>query len=200
MAHGPVAGLLLAAGGGRRFGKPKALVTSGGEAWVTRGCRVLSEAGCAPLMVVLGAAADQAAPLVPSQAQVVVNADWETGMGSSLRAGLRQCLQLSPQVQAVVVMLVDLPGINADVVGKFVTPTDTTPTETTQTGASLSGVLRQATFQGVIGHPVLLGRNHWAAICEASGGDIGARSYLGKHGAVLVELGHLADGSDQDTP
>src|ERR671915_252345 len=52
-----VAGLLLAAGEGRRFGRPKALVEFDGERLVDRGVRTLREAGCGPIVVVMGAAA-----------------------------------------------------------------------------------------------------------------------------------------------
>lgn len=174
---------------------PKALVVSAGEAWVTRGCRVLSEAGCNSLVVVIGAGADQAAPLIPESAQVVVNTDWDRGMGASLRAGLQQCLLLPPQVQALVVMLVDLPGVTAAVIAHFVEQVYGSSTR-----LPLTQVLMQASFQGVIGHPVLLGREHWRAIANGVGGDSGAKAYLAQHGAELVELGQLADGADQDTP
>ena len=78
-----VAGLVLAAGAGRRFGGPKALVELDGERLVDRMVRVLRAGGCQPLVVVAGAV-----PLAVSGATVVDNPDWRTGMGSSLRSGL----------------------------------------------------------------------------------------------------------------
>ena len=78
-----VAGLVLAAGEGRRFGGPKAPVVIDGERLVDRAVRVLREGGCEPVYVVLGAWVGE----VPG-AIVVVNPDWAEGMGSSLRAGL----------------------------------------------------------------------------------------------------------------
>lgn len=174
---------------------PKALVVTADEAWVTRSCRVLLDAGCSSLVVVIGAAADQVAPLIPESAQIVVNTDWEQGMGGSLRAGLRHCLLLPPQVQALVVMLVDLPGVTSDVIAHLVGQVYQSATET-----PLAQMLVQASFEGVIGHPVLLGRAHWRAIANGLGGDSGAKDYLAEHGAQLVELGQLADGSDKDTP
>ncbi|MCG5440355.1 NTP transferase domain-containing protein, partial [Micromonospora foliorum] len=53
------AGLLLAAGAGRRFGRPKALVELDGEPLVRRAIRLLGDGGCAPVHVVLGAGADE---------------------------------------------------------------------------------------------------------------------------------------------
>ena len=79
-----VAGVLLAAGEGSRFGGPKAVAELDGERLVDRAVRVLRLGGCDPVVVVLGAAVVE----VPGADLVVVNPDWATGMGSSLRAGL----------------------------------------------------------------------------------------------------------------
>ncbi|WP_326569256.1 nucleotidyltransferase family protein [Amycolatopsis rhabdoformis] len=83
-----VAGLLLAAGAGRRFGGPKALVELDGEPLVRRALRTLTDAGCAPVRVVVGAAADEVRKLVPDPVQAIHAEGWEGGMGASLKAGL----------------------------------------------------------------------------------------------------------------
>ncbi|WP_188674073.1 nucleotidyltransferase family protein [Subtercola lobariae] len=99
LAHGPgeipVAGLLLAAGAGRRMGMPKALVRSDdGVAWVVRGARLLLASGCSPVVVVVGAhAAEVEAVLAASldadaRLRVVRALDWAEGMSASLRVGL----------------------------------------------------------------------------------------------------------------
>ncbi len=61
------------------------------------------------------------------------------------------------------------------------------------------GALAQATYDGAPGHPVLLGRAHWAGISVAVTGDIGARPYLIAQEADLVECGDLWSGTDRDT-
>jgi len=178
----PAAGLLLAAGAGRRMGGPKALVELGGEALVLRALRVLAEGGCDPLTVVLGAAAERVAPLVEGRARIVLAPDWAEGMGASLRAGL------SGDAQAVVVHLVDLPGVTASAVARLLE----------HAGPE---ALARAAYGGVPGHPVLLGRAHWAAVREAAHGDAGARSYLRDNPTVrLVECGDVASPEDVDTP
>jgi nicotine blue oxidoreductase len=90
-----VAGLLLAAGSGTRFGQPKALVELDGELLVTRAARLLADGGCAPVVVVLGAcAADvQGAVRLPS---VVVADDWETGMAPRSAPAWPPCRTASP--------------------------------------------------------------------------------------------------------
>jgi hypothetical protein len=99
------AGLLLAAGAGRRMGTPKALV----DDWLTRGIDVLAAAGCSPVVVVLGAALQQARALLHGQAVIVAAAaDWSAGLSASLRTGI---LTLPVDVPAAVVTLVDLPDV-----------------------------------------------------------------------------------------
>ena len=85
MTTGPkVAGVLLAAGAGRRLGRPKALVEVGGARLVDHGARVLAGGGADPVVVVTGAA-----PVTLPGVITAVNPDWPSGMGSSLAAGLR---------------------------------------------------------------------------------------------------------------
>lgn len=177
-------GILLAAGAGVRAGGPKALRRSDeGVPWLALGVTLLEAAGCSPVVVVLGAAADEARALVPAGAIVVVNADWQQGMASSLRAGLR-----SATGDAAMVSLVDLPELPAEVAHRVlgVEPVDRT-------------VLRRATYGGRPGHPVLIGADHWAAISDEVAGDHGARDYLSRQRAVEVECGDLSDGNDVDS-
>lgn len=181
-----IAGLLLAAGAGRRYGMPKALVEDGG--WLRRAVAALTDGGCDPVLVVLGAAADRAALLVPDTAGTVLAPDWAEGMGASLRAGLSALATAGPQVQAAVVHLVDLPDVDASVVGRL---------------AALAGpaVVARAVFDGRPGHPVLLGRQHWATVVASAAGDRGARDWLaGRSDLALVDCSDLASGVDVDRP
>jgi len=172
------AGLVLAAGEGRRFGGPKAPYVLEGERLVDRAVRVLAEAGCEPVVVVLGAWIGD----VPG-ADVVENPEWSEGMGSSLRAGLA-ALSERADVDRAVVALVDLPGLSAEAVARV-------------RGADAR--LAQASYAGVPGHPVLLGLEHWAGVSASAHGDRGARDYLREHPPLLVEVGDVAAPDDLDT-
>lgn len=184
---GRVAGLVLAAGAGRRYGTPKVLVPG----WLADRCAALAAGGCDPVVVVLGAAAEQARALVPDGVDVVVAPDWAQGMGASLRAGLGAVRALEPVPDAVLVALVDTPGLTPAVVARVRGAVGTrAPDE----------ALAQAAYAGRPGHPVVLGRAHWAGAAEAARGDRGARDYLRAHEVTTVECGDVGHGQDVDAP
>jgi len=177
-----VAGLLLAAGAGRRFGMPKALVRHRGGLFVEHAAAVLHEAGCAPVVIVLGASAGEvrATATLPGSS-LVDNPGWESGMGSSLRVGL-DSLSISDAI-AVVVLPVDTPGVTAAAVRRL---------------AALAAP--DASYDGAPGHPVLIGRTHWPGVRELATGDQGARAYLRRHGGTDVPCADVGTGTDVDRP
>jgi CTP:molybdopterin cytidylyltransferase MocA len=184
---GRPAGLLLAAGGGTRYGMPKALVSDEGGMWINRALTTLRDGGCAPLVVVIGAAAAEVRARADLGGAIIVeNTGWSDGMGSSLRAGLAA---LGPTAAAAaVVMLVDTPGITADAVR-------------TVAAHTAPGALALATYRDEDGHPVLLGRDHWPGVVELATGDTGARAYLRAHPGEVTRIpcDGMSDGDDVDT-
>ncbi|WP_329414990.1 nucleotidyltransferase family protein [Streptomyces sp. NBC_00704] len=185
-----VVGLLLAAGGGRRLGgRPKALLAYRGRPLVEHAVEVLRAAGCARVHVVLGAAADAVRERARLAGCVVVtNPEWEAGMGTSLRAGLGSLAGTG--ARAALVCLVDQPGIGPEAVARVLAA-----------GGDPSALV-SAAYDGVRGHPVLLGADHWAGVAAAATGDRGARAYLKEHAEAitLVECGDVARPFDIDTP
>ncbi|MFE2968321.1 NTP transferase domain-containing protein [Streptomyces sp. NPDC059340] len=184
-----VAGLLLAAGGGRRLGgRPKALLEHRGRPLVEYAVGVLRAAGCTRVHVVLGARADAVRERARLDGCVLVdNPEWEHGMGSSLRAGLGSLAGTG--ARAALVSLVDQPGIGARAVARVLAAY--------QDDTSLVS----AAYDGVRGHPVLFGAAHWAGVAASATGDRGARAYLKEHEAAitLVECGDVAEPYDIDT-
>ncbi|KXF52436.1 molybdopterin-guanine dinucleotide biosynthesis protein MobA [Rhodococcus sp. SC4] len=187
-----IGGVLLAAGAGSRMGMPKALVVGAdGEPWLARGVRVLSDAGCAPTVVVLGARADEAEDLLPGGVPVTVGIaeDWQSGLSASLRRGLEVAATFD-DVDAVVITLVDLPDLGVDAVRRVASAPP----------GDARSALRQAHYSGRPGHPVLIGRAHWLPLRRSLTGDSGARKYLGAHGAEAVDCSDLGSGRDVDSP
>lgn len=191
-----VAGLVLAAGAGRRIGGPKALLRGpDGVAFLDRAVGALLDAGCVTVSVVLGAAAEDARRLLADTGRaadpavrVVVADDWDEGMGASLRRGLRALAEERSAAGSALVTLVDLPDVGAEVVRRLLA------------AGSGPGVLARAAYGGRPGHPVLLGRDHWPGVAAAASGDRGARDYLAAHPPTTYECGDLATGRDVDRP
>jgi CTP:molybdopterin cytidylyltransferase MocA len=159
------AGVLLAAGSGSRFGRPKALVEFHGEPLVRRGVRLLRLAGCAPIVVVVGASATAvAAVLDDANVRVVRNPDWTSGMGGSLRVGLDAARRAG--APAAVIALVDQPLVAPAAVRDLV--------------AAWRGgaVIAVATYDGMQRTPVLFDAASWAAASASAVRDRGARSLL----------------------
>jgi len=182
-----VAAVVLAAGGGRRYGMPKALVEYEGSLLVERAVRT-ARAVCDPVLVVLGArAVDVWRQADLAGATVLANKDWETGMASSLRTGLDGLRGWPGRVDAALVLLVDMPGMTPEALRLLA-------------GHAAPHALAVATYDGVRGHPVLLGREHWAAVAETSTGDEGARRYLAAHDVAEVDCTGVADPTDLDVP
>jgi CTP:molybdopterin cytidylyltransferase MocA len=171
------------------MGTPKALVELDGDVLVRRALRVLADGGCAPLTVVLGAAAGDVRAALPPGVDAVVAEDWAEGMGASLRAGLAALAARDPVPAAVLVHLVDLPGVTAPAVARL------------RAATGGPDALARAAYAGRPAHPVVLGRAHWDGVRDAAVGDAGARAYLAGHPALtLVECGDVADPGDVDTP
>jgi CTP:molybdopterin cytidylyltransferase MocA len=193
--YGAVAGLVLAAGAGRRMGTPKALlVDTDGPRLVTT-VEALVEAGCDPVSVVLGAASEEAHALLGARPVRVVQAtDWAEGMGASLRSGLRALAadRTAAAAEAVLVTLVDLPDVGAPVMRRVL---DAWAAE----GARPDALVR-ATYAGRPGHPVLLGRDHWEPLVASLAGDTGAQPYLRSRKVHEVSCEDLATGRDVDRP
>jgi CTP:molybdopterin cytidylyltransferase MocA len=174
-----IAGLVLAAGAGTRFGRsPKLLAALDGRPLLEHAVRAqCAVASLERVVVVLGAAADTVAAAVDfGRAETVVCEEWAEGQAASLRCGLRALFR----ADSVLVTLGDEPLITPEVIARFVgEPAGT-----------------RATYDGRPGHPVVLGAAQIAAISRVTG-DRGARDLLA--GGPTIECGELSSGRDVDT-
>jgi len=182
--------VLLAAGQGSRFGRPKALVELDGQTLAERGIGMLRAGGADPVLIVIGAAQVDLAP--EYQVRTVGNDDWRTGMGSSLRAALHALADpdVGPDVGAAVVALADQPLVGAEAVSRLIAAY--------QAGAGVA----VAGYDGRPRNPVLLAREHWPEVIAMATGDQGARAFLRARPdlVTLVECGDTGRPDDIDTP
>jgi molybdenum cofactor cytidylyltransferase len=176
-----IAGLILAAGAGTRFGgQPKQLAELDGRPLLDHAiaaqCAVLE---LERVVVVLGAHAEEVrAGVELMRADAIVCADWETGQAASLRCGAAALA--SAGADRVIVTLGDAPRVSAEVISRFLSAPP---------GA-------RAVYDGRPGHPVVLGPEQ-LAVLSGLAGDRGARGLL--HGPE-IECGALCSGRDVDTP
>jgi CTP:molybdopterin cytidylyltransferase MocA len=182
--------VLLAAGQGSRFGRPKALVELDGQTLAERGIGMLRAGGADPVLIVTGAAQVRLSP--EYQVRTVGNDDWRTGMGSSLCAALRALAgpDAAADVGAAVVALADQPLVGAGAVSRLIAAY--------QAGASVA----VAAYDGRPRNPVLLAREHWPEVIAMATGDQGARAFLRARPdlVTLVECGDTGRPDDIDTP
>jgi CTP:molybdopterin cytidylyltransferase MocA len=180
-----VAGLVLAAGAGSRFGAAKQLARFRGRPLVERPLQAMAGAGLDGVFVVLGAEADRIAGEADlAGAEVVRCTGWADGQSASLRAGLRAADAAG--AGAVVVVLADQPLVEAAAIRRVVA-----------TWAGEPAV--QARYRGVPGHPTLLARALWPRL-SALEGDRGAGELLRGEAVTRVDCDGLGSADDADTP
>lgn len=165
-----VAAVILAAGGSRRLGRPKQLVVREGETLLHRTARLALEAGCAPVVLVLGAHEAECRKTVADlEVQVASNSTWEEGMGSSVRVG---AAALPAEAEAALLLVCDQLALDAHLLEAFLAEHRRDPNRTLA-----------AAYGGVLGVPALFPKARFPELL-ALAGDQGARALL-RRGDVL---------------
>jgi CTP:molybdopterin cytidylyltransferase MocA len=183
-----IAAVVLAAGSGSRFGKSaKQLAELDGIPLLEHALRAVQAVPAIDrIVVVLGARAEEIRAGVDfGAAEVVVCERWADGQAASLRCGI----EAVADADAAVLTLGDMPRITPEVIGAFAELA-------VEYGASARA---RAIYDGMPGHPVVLGREYFAQIAALEG-DVGAREVLKAIGAYPIECSHLCSAADVDTP
>jgi len=183
-----VAAILLAAGGSRRFGSPKQLHRVGGVSLVRRAAETARSAGCRPLVVVLGAAAEAIAPELDSGAcAIVVHDGWSEGMGASIRAGMARLREEAPDCPAALLLLADQPAVSEPLLRTLV--------ERFRLGPEPAAACR---YGGVLGPPAVFSASLFGELASLRG-DEGARSLLRSGRIAVAEIDFPEGAFDLDT-
>ncbi|TDZ90032.1 NTP transferase domain-containing protein [Mycobacteroides salmoniphilum] len=176
-----VAGAVLAAGAGTRYGIPKILAEEG--RWLGLAVAALDGGGCGEIYVTQGAAHAE----IPFPARGIDVPRWQGGASESVRSVL-ELLRARTDVAGVLIHLVDLPSVGPEVVRAVLHASE-----------HRRSALARATFAGRPGHPVYIGAEHFGPVLGALAGDRGAGPYLTARADVIeVPCDHLGDGADQD--
>ena len=170
-----IAAVILAAGASKRLGEPKQLVRLGDETLLERAVRVAREAGCSPVVVVLGAEYTQVLTSCSlGDVVTVINDGWQEGMGSSIRIGVYACQNVADGLRGVVVMACDQPAVTAPHVKRLMEGHE----------------LCASRYAGRNGVPAFFPREHFAALMSLDG-DTGARELLSGAGQIDLPYGEL---------
>jgi len=191
-----VAGVLLAAGGSRRLGSPKQLLKTNGVTLVERAARQLMDAGCSPVLVVLGSHAAEvrdAVSMLP--VECVENALWARGMGTSIALAVERLntVRFAP-VQSVLIITCDMPSVTLEHLTALMSTSDSSSVHYGMRVASAYPGPDGATVRGI---PAVLPRADWPSLALLDG-DQGARGLLRQRDTLTV---FLRNGNfDLDTP
>ena len=185
-AGGTVLGLVLAAGGSTRLGRPKQLAELDGRPLLGHVLAAVDGAPVDRVVVALGGAADLVLDRVDlGRAEPLVVEGWAAGMGHVLA---RTLAQAGGDWRAVVVLLGDQPLVPPAAVARVVAAW--------RAGA---GPVVTAAYGGRPGHPKLFDRRLLPDLLGLAG-DTGARDLVAAHPEWVhrVEVGDLGSDADVD--
>jgi molybdenum cofactor cytidylyltransferase len=185
-----VAAIVLAAGASRRLGQPKQLLLMDGETLLARVLRMANEAGAAPVFAVLGAYSERIGATLPAEiATSILNRNWETGLASSIHAGLLALEEHAPQASGVLILGCDQPRLTAEHLAALLRAFN----EQNQP------VIVASAYAGVLGIPAVFPRAVFAELL-ALNGDQGARRLLKQPTSPLISLPFVGGEVDIDVP
>jgi CTP:molybdopterin cytidylyltransferase MocA len=180
---GELVGIVLAAGGGSRFGGRKQLAPLGGRPMLEHVLETMSRARLDRVLVVLGSDEAEIRERVELHgAEPVSSPDWRQGQARSLSAGI----EAAGGAAAVLVALGDQPGLSYRAIDAVLAAR----------GGELDAV--RAVYGGVPGHPVLIERRLFGRLIGATG-DVGARAVISAARHLDLDCDGLGDPADVDT-
>jgi molybdenum cofactor cytidylyltransferase len=183
------AAVVLAAGGSSRMGRPKLLLRYRGRSLLRRTVDAALAAGCRPVIVVLGAAAERMEmELRGLKVEAVHNDEWRRGIGGTIARGIATLRSHGESVRAALLLACDQPMISEVVVGRLIEAFD----------GSRGGIVA-CEYSGTVGVPALFERSHFERLGGLSG-DRGAKSILLKKGERVVRVPWPEGAVDIDSP
>ena len=180
-----IGAIVLAAGGSSRLGSPKQLVTFRGETLIRRAAKAALDSVCDRVVVVVGSNASGMRCELEDLAVVVVeNENWQSGISSSIRAGL----ELLIDCQGVVIMLCDQPFVTADILNELVS-----------THQETSRAIVASTYGTTRGVPAFFSSELFEELTSLTA-DEGARRVIMAHPKKVATVTFPQGAIDVDTP
>ncbi|MBD2261171.1 nucleotidyltransferase family protein [Pseudanabaena sp. FACHB-2040] len=181
--------LILAAGASSRLGQPKQLLSYQGKPLIRQMAEVAISSGCHPIGIVLGAYGETIQPyLADLGIHIIYNKQWQTGMAGSLQCGLREILMLSPDLDAIVLMVCDQPFVSPRLIHQLISSYQ-----------ALNYPIVASKYAGILGVPALLHRSFFPDLFALQG-DMGARVIIQQHRSRSLSIPFAEGAIDLDTP
>ena len=165
-----VAIILLAGGGSARLGRPKQLLAYQGQTLLRYSLQVALDSYAQPIIAVLGADADKMQEEINNaRVQVAVNREWQEGMASSIRCGIKAINEISAKAEGVIIMVCDQPFVTAQLLNQLITAHQETGKPIVASG-----------YDNTFGPPVFFHHSLFNELLQLKG-DIGARGIIKQH-------------------
>jgi len=186
----PIGILLLAAGASHRMGRPKQLLKIGEETLIERAIKLTQAINHQQTIIVLGANAEKIKPSITPMEKlaVIINENWQRGMGTTVKAGIGFFLAQKQKYSAIIIMVCDQPYLTTEKLEELIAKHQ-------QSKAAIVAT----TYGGIKGVPVLFDKSIFPRLLQLNK-DEGARkiikNYKGKIATVAFPEGII----DLDTP
>jgi molybdenum cofactor cytidylyltransferase len=184
-----VAAVVLAAGGSTRFGKSKQLAAFRGETFVRHIVAATVEAGCAPVVVVVGADAAQITPeLNGLAASIAMHPQWSIGLGSSIGVGIQRLIDSAAEPDAAILLACDQPFVSAATLRQLI-----------QLRLTSGKPIVASAYAATLGIPALFDRSCFPDLLQLKG-DSGAKGIILSRQHDVAPFNFPAAAIDIDTP
>jgi molybdenum cofactor cytidylyltransferase len=178
--------IVLAAGSSMRFGSPKQLVRIDGQSLIQRAVAHVTDLLGAAVTIVLGAHAAEVAETLPSgTASVLINRNWQEGLGSSIRIGVQR---LPGAYEGVMLVLADQPLVSTETLRRLIAAWRRQPRQ-----------IVASSHSGATGEPVIFPRWCFGDLMRLRG-DQGAHIVIHRYADHVVRLPHPEAAIDIDFP
>lgn len=181
--------IILAAGRSERMGSLKQLLSYNGKTLLEYAADEAIASGAETVTIVLGYEADRIiAQTQITEAHVVLNSEWESGMASSIVSGMKMIMKDRPETDAVILMVCDQPFADASLLKRLIA-------KQKETGKPIIA----CEYGGVVGVPALFCKNYFAELL-GSKGDLGAKKIISQHTDAVATISFPLGSIDIDTP
>lgn len=180
--------IVLAAGASSRMKQPKQLLEFEGETLLRRAALTAVESVCSPVIVVLGANFEDTKKEVEDlDVEICFNKNWQTGLSSSIKKGLKNLQETAPKIDAVIITLADQPFVTANHINSFA-----------EKFHQSKCAIIAAKYNETIGVPALFAKEVFEDFAEIFG-DKGAKTILERRRDILKTIDLPEAAFDIDT-